>query len=260
MRYLLVPTTNVERFYAAANAVEARLSDKEIMGLGLVYGKPGLGKSMALEAYHTGQKRAGRVRTVPVRALAHWSPSSMLESLLRAVGQEPMAYRRNVMFDQLAEDLTRHPAVLLVDEVDAIAGHRLMISILKDIHDVTQSAVLMVGEDRVDGLLRRFESFYNRFNRSALVHLTHHTADDLRNVVQERCELPVQDEVCEALYKESGGKSMRSVIDRIREIERWCATNGIKEFGFEEWNRMTSRRVVREARPLTHAVRELGNA
>jgi Cdc6-like AAA superfamily ATPase len=257
---MLVPTTNVERFYAAANAVEARLSDREIMGLGLVYGKPGLGKTMALEAYHAGQKRGGRVRTVPVRALAHWSLSSMLGSLLRAAGQEPMAYRKNVMFDQLAEDLTRDPAILLVDEIDAIAGHRPMISILKDIHDVTQSAVLMIGEDRVDGLLRRFESFYNRLNRSALIHLTLHTTDDVRNVVQNRCELPVQDEVCEALHNESGGRSMRSVIDRIREIERWCATNGIKEFGLEEWKRMTSRRVVREARPLAHAVRELGNA
>ena len=260
MRYTLVSTTNVERFFAAANAVEARLSDREIMGLGLVYGRPGLGKSMALEAYHAGQKRANRVRTVAVRALAHWSVSSMLESLLRAAGYEPMIYRRNVMFDQLAEDLTRHPALLLVDEVDAIAGHRPMMSILKDIHDVTQSAVLMIGEERVDGLLRRFESFYNRFNSSALVHLTHHTADDVRNIVQARCELPVQDEVCEALYKESGGKSMRSVIDRIREIEAWCATNGIKEFGLKEWARITSRRVVREAKPLTHAVREVGNA
>jgi len=272
MKHRMVPTSNVERFFAAARAVEGRLSDPEVMGLGLVYGKPGLGKSMALEAYHAGQKKGGRVRTVPVRALAHWSESSMLRALLRAVGQEPIAYRRDVMFDQLAESLINQPAILLVDvmfdqlaeslinqpaillvdEIDAVAGHRMMIASLKDLHDVTQSAVLMIGEERVDGLLRRFESFYNRFNSSAVVHLVGHTAEDVANVIEQRCEVPVDGEVSKAVFEESGGKSMRSVIDRIREIEAWCSTNSIKQFTLKEWRTMTGPRSIRQVRrPVT---------
>jgi Cdc6-like AAA superfamily ATPase len=252
MKHRMVPTSNVERFFAAAHALEGRLSDPEVMGLGLVYGKPGLGKSMALEAYHSGQKRGGRVRTVPVLAMAHWSISSMLLALLRAVGQEPTRYRSDAMFDELADSLISRPAVLLVDEIDDIAGHRVMIHTLKKIHDVTGSAVLMIGEERVDGLLRRFESFYSRFNRSAIVHLTHHTAEDIKNVVEQRCEVFVEGEVCTALYEESGGKSMRSVIDRIREIEAWCATNRVKQFTLKEWRLMTGPRSIRQgSRPVT---------
>jgi chromosomal replication initiation ATPase DnaA len=158
------------------------------------------------------------------------------------------------MFDQLAEDLLRKPAVLLVDEIDAVAGHRPMISTLKDVHDVAQSAVLMIGEERVDGLLRRFESFYSRFNNSAVVHLTHHTFDDVLQVVQQRCEVAVDGEVCKLLYDETGGRSMRTVIDRIREIEAWAVTNSVERFTCREWHAMTKRRSPRQVGPAAKTV------
>jgi len=135
-----------------------------------------------------------------------------------------------------------------------------MIATLKDIHDVTQSAVLMIGEERVDGLLKRFESFYNRFNQSAVVHLIQYTIEDVMLVVQQRCELPVEDKVCTALFEQSGGRSMRTVIDRVREIEAWAMTNSIKQFTFQEWRAMTGRRALRQVKPLTNPVAGEGNA
>lgn len=251
MKYVMVTTTNVQRFFEAADAVQARLEDKEVMGLGLVYGSPGLGKSVALESYHSTQSREGYVRTVPVRALSHWSDSSMMESLLHALGQMPLHYRRNAMFDQIADSMRYEPTMLLIDEINHIAGRRNVMETLKDIHDVTHSPVLMIGEERVDGLMRRFESFYNRFNESAVVHLTYHTSEDVAAVVKQRCEVSVDTLVCNKLYEESGGRSMRTVIDRIRQIEAWCETNDTKEFTLKEWPRLRKR----SAAPVTPRIK-----
>lgn len=238
MKYRLVSTRNVQRFMDAAKALEARLQDNEIVGMGLVYGKPGLGKSMAMHAYHSRQQQAGRVRTVFVRAMAHWTEASMLKAILEALGQTPRQYRKDIMHDQIAETLCDQPAVLLIDEIDAIAGNRRMVAMLKDIHDVTGSAILMVGEDRVDGLLKRCESFYNRMNRSALAHLGNHSAEDVRLVIEQRADVEVAPEVCTEIHAANGGRSMRSVIDAIRDMEAFARTNDCTRIALSEYRKL----------------------
>jgi hypothetical protein len=229
VKFKLVSTRNVQRFFDATAALEERLQEREVTGLGLVYGKPGLGKTMAMDTYHAGQCKTMRVRTAKVRAMSHWSGASMLKSLLGSLGHEPRGYRKDIMFDQLAETLLDQPAVFLIDEIDSIAGSRSMLAILKDIHDVTGSAILMIGEERVDGLLKRFESFYNRVNRGALQHLSNHSEADVRLVVDQRCDFPVDPEVSAAIYSETGGSSMRSVVDRIRDMEAHARSNGLEQ-------------------------------
>jgi len=244
MKNVLASTQNVLRFMDAAKALEARLTDDQIMGMGLVFGKPGLGKTMALDAYYIRNHKAGRVRTVKVRAMAHWTEASMLKSLLVAVGQAPDRYRKDAMFDQLVEALRGDPAIFLIDEIDAIAGSRSMIAMLKDIHDVTGSAILMIGEERVDALLKRYESFYNRMNLGALAHLGNHSVADVQLCVEQRCDVEVSPDVCAEIHAETGGRSMRSVVDRIRDIEAFARANGVNGVGMAEYRAIRNRAVI----------------
>lgn len=258
MKFLLVSTQNVERIFDATKAIEKRLTDSEIMGMGLIFGRPGLGKSMAMKAYHVRSAKFGRVKTVLVRAMAHWTVSSMLKDLLKELNQSPNAYRKDAMFDQIADTLKAEPAVIIIDEIDSIAGKREMIGMLKDIHDVTQSAVLMVGEERVDALLQRYQSFYNRMNRAAVVQVANHSADDVQQVIQQRCEVAVSPEVCEAIHVETGGRSMRSVLDRIREIEAFARNNDCKSVGVAEYKR--AMRVEPALKVIAMALKEVARA
>lgn len=245
MKFVLVSTRNVQRFMDAAKALEKRLADSEIVGLGLVYGKPGLGKTMAMDAYHARQAGRQKVRTVPLRALAHWSESSMLKALLAALGHVPAAYRKDVMFDQIVELVKDKPTMFLIDEIDSIAGSRSMVATLKDLHDVTGAAILMVGEERVDGLLRRFESFYNRMNRSGIQHLTNHGDEDVAMVIRQRCDFEVAGEVCMEIYNETGGRSMRSVVDRIRDIEVFARANSVNRVEMKHYRQLNGARQSR---------------
>ena len=243
MKYTLVSTRNVQRILAAATALEARLGDDEIMGIGLVFGHPGLGKTMTCRHYHASSARDGRIRTVQVRALAIWTEASMLKDLLLGLGQQPRQYRKDIMWDQLCEAL-QSPAVFVLDEIDSIAESRRLIAVLKDLHDVTGSAILMIGEERVESLLRRYQAFWNRLNTSALVSATVHGVDDVVQVIRQRCEVDVDDDVCAEIHRTSG-RSMRSVIDRIREMERFCRTNNSRRVRMEDY-----RKAVGGAKPV----------
>ena len=245
MKYVLVSTNNVRRYMAAAEALEMRLTDREVMGMGLVYGRPGLGKTMWLEYYKSQMaKREGHVRAFLVRALEIWTEASMLKDLLAAIGQTPRQYRKDAMFDQLIEDLTNLPAIFIIDEIDSIAESRRLIAVLKDLNDITGSAILMVGEQRVDGLLRRYEAFYNRLNTSAIVNVSGHSAADVEAVITQRCDVAVDADVCREIY-DAVGKSMRSVIDQIRAMERISRNNGWKRVGLAEYRVMGHQKPAR---------------
>jgi Cdc6-like AAA superfamily ATPase len=241
MKFKLVSTTNTMAIMDAADAVSARLADSEIMGLGLIFGRPGLGKTATLEAFAARSAGAG-LRVVFVRAMRHWTESSMLKALLLACGQAPDGYRKDLMFDQLEHTLKSNPAVFILDEVDAIAGKTTMIGMLKDIHDVTRSAILMVGEERVDAILRRYASFYNRVNQAALLQVGDHCADDVALVIAERCDCEVDDDVCDAIHAKTGGKSMRSVIDEIRDMETHARANDVSRISMADYRRIEGER------------------
>jgi hypothetical protein len=253
MKFELVSTRNVRRIMDALAALEKRLTDAEIAGIGLVFGRPGLGKTMTITKYHAQCSGVGKVKTVFVRALAHWNETSLLRGLLDALGHFPKFSRKDAMFDQIIDELRQKQVIFLIDELDSIAGSRQMIAMLKDIHDLSRSAILLIGEDRVDGILKRYGSFYNRINRSALVQLEDHSVEDVQAVINVRCEIAVDPMVCAEIHQLTGGKSMRSVIDQVRDMEWFGKTNGLKKISLDDFHRMSSGRpplkVVRPSAP-----------
>jgi Cdc6-like AAA superfamily ATPase len=246
MRNTLVSTGNVLRIMDATKALEQRLRDQEIVGIGLVYGHPGLGKTMTVEHYHSQSRKRDRVRTYLVRALAIWTEASMLKDLLLAMGIDPREYRKDLMFDTLKDALTAQPAIFLIDEADSFAESRRLVTILKDLHDVTGCCFLLVGEQRVESIFRRYTAFYNRINTSAIVNLTGYTQADVEAVIEQRCEIPVELDVCAEIYR-TNSRSMRSVIDTIRAMERYARTNSVETMTVAHYRAMLNGRTLKGA-------------
>lgn len=243
MKKDLVSTTNTVRIMEATGAIEQRRHDTEISGIALVFGQPGLGKTHTLRKYHVDKRMDQSVRSLWTRASVTWTESGMLRALLKAMGMLPEVYRKDVMREQLIDALRQRFSVFIVDEMDAIAESRKLISLLKEIHDESGCSFVLIGEERVDALIKRYTSFYNRINDSARVHLSGHTAEDVANVVRVRCEWPVDPEVCREIHRRFGSKSMRSVIDTIRKLESFARTNPVKMIGMTEYRRITGVRI-----------------
>jgi len=115
--------------------------------------------------------------------------------------------------------------MILIDQVNEIARSSALIDLLMAIHDETGSSILMVGEERVAGVLQRHQAFFNRMNHLALVHLSGHSAADVQEIIRHRCEVTVDAEVCAMIHQEAGAESMRSVLVRMNDMEGYARTN-----------------------------------
>ena len=232
MKHLLVHTENALRIWAAGMALEESLMQDDVRGLGLVYGAPGLGKTMAVEEYNVRTNKEGRHTAILVRALAIWTETSMLKDLLAACGKSAGVYRKDVFYDELKKHL-QDPVIFIIDQIDAIAEKRAMVTILQDIHDQTRSPILMVGEDRVDGILRRHTAFHSRINTSAIVRVSYPNEGDVKAMVDQRCDFPVAPEVSHEIFR-MVGRSMRHVVDMIRALEMVARANDLTKIGISE--------------------------
>jgi chromosomal replication initiation ATPase DnaA len=248
MKNELVSTENVRRCQAAAAELEGRFEDRELIGLGLIHGRPGLGKTTWLR-YHKAQmvRKENGIQVGFVRALAIWSEASMLKDLLGALGTLPIKYRKAEMYDQLLDILEQSPTEILIDEIHQIAGSAGMMGIIKDLHDMTGCVVIMAGELRTDGLLRRHESFHDRLNAGAIITLREHTPDDMTAIVKGRCELEVEPEVCRAICG-GRGRTVRQLLRQIREIESYGRASGIKRFTMKDFRHMGRLRANAESK------------
>ena len=248
MKNQFVSTSNTERFFGAAAALEAAMSDPDELRLGLVSGDAGMGKTAALEAYHSGQSKKGYVKTAAVRALPHWRPPSFLKGLLKAIGRDYVAYRTDVMWDWLITcfargagplSYRRNPSNCRRQETRSLVESYPRYDFMRDLY----------GWGKV--LCRTIEahaSFWSRINRTALVYWKDNPLEDVQAVIQERAPIPFSDEACQAIYKEPDGKSIRYVTERLREILLWSDVNGVDEFGLREYGKMTGRRMLRSVK------------
>ena len=65
------------------------------------------------------------------------------------------------ILEQLIDTLNAHPRPLIIDEMDYLVKKQ-MVDIIRDIHDATSIAILMIGEEALPAKLKEWERFDNR--------------------------------------------------------------------------------------------------
>ena len=228
MRHKMAVVKNILNLRSAYEALAQRGPGVE--GMGLVYGSAGYGKTTAL-TYLRAQTNA-----VHVRACATWTPRSMLATIMRELGREPL-YRSSDMVPEIVKLLGDTNRGLYVDELDYLLGSEHLtvnLDTLRDIHDLSQMPVLLIGHGGVEKKIVGRLQLARRITQ--WVEFLPADFGDARTLAEAVCEVHLDDELLGDLHSQSKG-NIGLMSNGLARVEQFAKANGMtkKPLGREQW-------------------------
>jgi Cdc6-like AAA superfamily ATPase len=217
----LVRTSNVIQADKCIDYLVTR-PKMEMVGLGLIYGKPGLGKT-------TYAKRVAFSRGyLYLRLEATTTPKSFATELLTAL------YRRfglgeyipygtaNGLYKQCLSILEDHEnTIIVIDEIDYAFRYPQLLGAIRDIVDETLSIVILVGMQNAKDRLSQINEYY--FDRcNAFYEFKPVTKQDISLILTTMLDVKVDNDLADYVHFSSTGnlrlamKIMHMIEDRAR--------------------------------------------
>jgi hypothetical protein len=227
MKDKIAPVKNLQRL--AEHGETLRTRNPRTPGIGVVSGEPGFGKSTGLTWY--GVRKA---RAIYVRGMELWTPSAMLEAIGDELG---ITIGRNLAkaAQQVVGGLVQQNRTLIVDEADYVVEKRRLINTLRDIHDLAQTPLILVGmKDFVKKLQAALDQ--RQFADRVAFSLEFQPTDfeDTRLTANELLEIEIEDELLHRVHDASEGNMRRIVVGRQR-IETHFRAKGAKKATARDW-------------------------
>lgn len=226
MKSVIVATKNIGRLVEASQALITRTPGTP--GMGLLFGKSGLGKTTATAWF------VNKCDGVYVRALASWTPATMLQQILRELEMTPERNNCASMVMQITKALRISGRPLFIDEFDYIVDDKKMTETLRDIHDVSSTPIILIGMENASRKIQLRDQFVNRI--AQFVEFRPIDFDDTQRLARELCEVDIEEDLLKKLYIESKGV-VRLVVIGLDAIERRARTLNIKKIGESQWDR-----------------------
>lgn len=174
-------TKNVQRFMSGVEVLETPIRGR--IGLMISIGPPGTGKT------EVGLWYAALNNLPYIRAKDITSRRSLLANIAAELGEAPL-YRSDDLFNQIIEQLIEHPRVMIIDEIDYLVRGGA-IEVLRDINDMTNSPIVLMGMEHADKKLKRFRHLFDRV--TAFVRFELFTEQEIAELAQQICEVPISD-------------------------------------------------------------------
>jgi hypothetical protein len=219
------PLANVA---ACMRAVERAMNRHEhLPGIVAFYGPSGWGKTFS-STY-----AANRYRAYYVEAKSVWVKSSLLEAILDEMGIVPPAQATIAdMVDLAAEQLVVSNKPLLIDEFDHVVKHNL-VEVVRDIYEGSNGAILIIGEERLEVNLRKWERFHNRvLDWVPAQPASFEDAKHLRALYSKRAK--VADDLLTRIHEIAHG-NVRRICVNIGRAEEAALEQGVERIGLAEW-------------------------
>ena len=185
-------TKNVQRFIHGVEVVNTPIKGR--IGNGLFFGPPGTGKT------DVGQWFASQHDVPYIRAKDISSRRSLLANIVAELGEAP-EFQTDKLFNRIVEQLIERPRPIIIDEVDYLIRGGA-VEVLRDINDMTNTPIIMMGMENVDAKLKRFRHLYDRF--TAVVKFELFARDEIANLAEEICNATLSD--CAIDYIAQSGK------------------------------------------------------
>ncbi len=230
MKNAFVKTENATLFLTALVSLQDRGAEEAC--LMVVDGVPGLGKSEIIQWWATQQE------CIFLRAKKQWTPAWMMRELLGKLKVDPQ-YSFEKMYSQALEALAARSRqaerdeevfAIVVDEVDHIVGSSRILESLRDLSDMLEIPVILVGMGRVRKALTRLPQIASRVGQ--YVEFNPASIRDVEKMAEGLCEVEINPDLIAFLHKVSDGL-MREVKEGLKSIERYGLRNegpvGLKE-------------------------------
>jgi DNA transposition AAA+ family ATPase len=213
----LVEIDNVK----GANRVLRNLIDRtktENVGLGLLYGRAGLGKTRW--ASRTAQDNG----YVYLRLESNITGKDFLRNLLYKLVEKTMPYyvpqgTQNELYNQILDILYREfDSVIIIDEVDYGFSNEKILASIRDLADQSLATFVLVGMERAKEKLAKMNAYY--FDRcNAFFEFKALSYDDADKILKELCDIKVDAEITKYIHQRCNG-TMRILNKYIDAVER----------------------------------------
>lgn len=219
----LITTANVVKADRAIAYLQRR-PKLELVGLGLVYGKPGLGKSTwaSRTAFSKGY--------IYLRLESTTTPKNFAQRLLSSLasrynyGNVPTCGATNTIFKRCMAILENHEdAVIIVDEIDYAFSNKQLLGAIRDIVDETLAIVILVGmQNAKEKLLQVNEYYFDRCN--VFCEFSSNDKKDISELCRQVMDKTPNEAMKEMIYRESTG-NLRRAVKLIYGVENAIGSN-----------------------------------
>lgn len=190
----------------------------EMVGLGLLYGRPGLGKTTYA------QRIAFQRGYIYLRLEAYSTAKTFGNSLIAALYEKygindivPIGTASNIftLCKQILED---HPeTVIIIDEIDYAFGQDKLLGAIRDMVDETLIIIILVGMQTAKDRLSRLNEYY--FDRcNTFLEFQPVSKKDIKLVALEVMEVEVTDKIVDDIYNTCKG-NLRKGMKMMYSIE-----------------------------------------
>ena len=219
MNWSFIVTENYRKLEVAVDALVNR--DPNQPGIGLFYGKPGVGKSTAIDICYS---KNSNIEYIIMQRL--WRPRRLLEEICELFHLGDPEYRLDRLSDQVCKGLQHWNKPLLIDEADYLLKNGIMLDVIRDIHDKTKVPIILIGMEKLHGSLRKYGQFFSRILPAGIVEFQPVTAPETTRIIKEWTGLTIDFEAAELFCQHCEG-DFRYIIGYLLSLETACKTNGV---------------------------------
>ena len=190
MKKQFAETLNVRRFEAAAAQVVA--SPPGVDRFMLVYGNVGLGKTESSIWWKNNRNPLSAIVSIKSAMTPLW----LLTDIACELGLVP-AKRTMDLFYQITGELIGTNRVLIFDEADYVIQKTTLIETIRNIGDHAGTPIILIGMPWAEEKLKKYPALWRRITQ--VVKYEGLTQTDVRLVLDQICEVPVDDSAVEAI-------------------------------------------------------------
>ena len=235
--YALVKTQNVKEAERLISYLHER-PVTEMVGLGLIYGPPGLGKSrFARQAAIQRDYIFLRLEaTMTVKSFA----IKLLEMIHFHFGMPKMRFRgtANEIFNRSLNILQSYPnTVLIIDEIDYAFKSKKILGSIRDIVDETLAIVILVGmADAKEKLLLADSHYFDRCN--FFCEFKKLDSEDTKLLCNNICDVKLTPDLIKHLSAKSKG-NIRKMVKVLYSVEDIAKKENLSEIGLRDITKLS---------------------